>query len=426
MKALWKQESSLHPAFERVHRCLADDWFLLPYELRLQGVHALALEAVGVLDTAERKGIELALAGLDELWRDKPAPDHEAEDLHTWVESELTERAGDAGTKIHTARSRNDQVATLTKMWLIDRAEIWQKAMTDLSDRAAQLAMTWAPHTMPLMTHLQFAAPGSAGAWPLAQALAFERYQKRLDSLLDGWKEYCPLGAGAIAGSSIPLDRTIQAQGLGFRLPHPSSIDATGSRDDVLEALAWVSQVSLRFCGLATDLLTYGQTPYGWIRFDAGLSTGSSMMPNKANPDAAELLRGEAARLTAAQTEALFLLKGLPSGYNRDLQCLKPLLHDTVTRFETSLALCGAILEGITAVPERMSAALHEGDVEATLRMESRVLDGASLRDAHHAEAGGTGTPGSFGAHDYATEGSASPEEVCRQAAALQKRLNNV
>ena len=407
-----------------MHRCLDEDWFLLDYELKLQRVHAFVLEAAGILSARECGAVEDALEALSLEWSGQPPPDSTAEDLHTWVEGELTHRAGSAGEKIHTARSRNDQVATLIKMWLIDVGDSLAVSWRSLAQTTSRVALAWVPHAMPLMTHAQFAAPGSAGAVPLAHALGYERCAASFSRAANRWRATCPLGAGAVAGSSIPIDRDMQAEGLGFLRPAESSIDATGTRDEALECLATIAHGSLKLMGTAADLLTFAQTKYRWITFDPGLTTGSSMMPNKSNPDACELLRGTAARTSSAHGEAMMLSKGLISGYQRDLQCLKPILHDTVERFRAATALAQAIWDGVHLSKDRVSSSLAWGDVGATLRMEARVLDGMPLRMAHRLEAEGGETEAEHGMDAYVTYGSAHPDEVGRQAKALIERTD--
>lgn len=374
----------------------------------------------GILDVEERDALH---AAIDAIGTAQAAPaDHPAEDLHTWVEAELTRCCGEAGKKIHTARSRNDQVATLLQMYLVERGTTLRATLDGIVRLAADRALACAEVELPFQTHAQFAAPGSAGSWMLRHAHAFERDRRALAFWLTEWKAECALGAGAVAGSSIPIDRRRQAELLGFDGPAPNALDATSRRDELLQFFAWASQLGLHLQCLATDLLGFAQTPFGWLRPMPGLMTGSSMMPNKANPDAMELLRGEAGALHGAHVEALTLIKGLPSGYNRDLQCLKPRLHETVERVERLLTLTAAIVEAIEFDTDAIARTGALGDIQATLRMERRVLDGTPLREAHHLEADGAHTATDLGMRDYRTAGSASPGEVERDARRLLER----
>lgn len=427
MKALWKQEEALHPAFQRFHQCLADDWFLLPHEIRLQRAHATALHAAGILDDAERKAIHESLGSIAEEFSDAPAPNDESEDLHTWIEGKLTMLAGDAGRRIHTARSRNDQVATLLKLHVIESGAQLDTKLRSLIATLCERSLSWADLQFPLQTHAQFAAPGSVGSWSMRYATAFHRALERLAFHRRQWQRHCPLGCGAVAGSSIELDRTIQARELGFEQPSPNALDSTTTRDECLELLALAAHIALHLQSLATDVIGFAQTPFGWVRLPSGFATGSSMMPNKSNPDALELLRGEACALIANHEHAMLLVKGLPSGYNRDLQCIKPIVRDAAERLLGLTELADAFMKSLEFEPGRLAEAIGSGDIQATLRMERRVREGQTLRDAHHAEAeashnGATFDP-TLDATCYATTGSASPAEVRRTAKALLAAL---
>jgi argininosuccinate lyase len=427
MRTLWKQDTSLHPAFAPFNRSLEDDWFLFACELRLQEVHARALEVAGVLTSAERAALEKGLAELASAYRDAPCPQSDAEDLHTWVETELTARAGDAGRKIHTARSRNDQVATLLRMYVCDTGDLLNAALRKLVRFSAMRGIDWADLIFPLQTHTQFAAPGSVGFWALRFAASFARLRRTLAGHQNEWRRYCPLGAGAVAGSSIPIDRQIQAAELGFSHPSRNALEATSSRDDCLEFLALAAQAAVHLQSFATDIILFAQTPLGWVNYPRNFGTGSSMMPNKTNPDAMELVRGEACSLQGAHGQALLLLKGLPSGYNRDLQCIKPLVRDTAEKLLGLLELVAAFVGELQFNPDRLAAALPLGGIDATLRMEALVKAGTPLRDAHHAVADqhnkGLGASNAIGADSYSTIGSASPTETRRVAAQFLAEL---
>src|ERR1043166_9324677 len=344
MAALWKQQTSLHPAFEPLNRCLESDWFLLPYELKLQAAHAKALQAAGILTGDEREAIQRALSEMGASLDLGEPPVSDAEDIHTFVESELVKRAGEAGKKIHTARSRNDQVATLLKMFVIGCGERLLADSRQLAEACCRQEEAWSDLPMPLQTHTQFAAPGSAGAWILRYAAAGERICGQAAEAARRWREECPLGSGAVAGSSVPINRAIQAQELGFVRPSASALDSTTTRDECIEFLAIAAQAALHLQSLATDVILFSQTPLGWTKYPAEFGTGSSMMPNKMNPDAMELLRGEAAAVMSAHGHALMLLKGLPSGYNRDLQCIKPLVRETAEKLQGLFALAIAFI----------------------------------------------------------------------------------
>jgi argininosuccinate lyase len=430
MATLWKQAAPLHPTFDRLNRCLREDWFLLPFELRLQAGHAAALEAAGILTAGQRAELHRALDRIGREYLGRDCPDSDAEDLHTWVESALTAAVGEAGRMIHTARSRNDQVATLLRMYCIDAAGRLEEHLRAMISLSCRRAARWCELAFPLQTHAQFAAPGTIGFWLLRYATAWERSRGHLRYFIGAWRRHCPLGSGAVAGSSIPIDRRLQAAALGFDGPSPSALDSTSGRDDCLEFLALAAQVALHLQAFAADVIAFSQTPLAWTRYPPAFATGSSMMPNKLNPDAMELLRGEASGVAAAHGEALVLLKGLPSGYNRDLQCIKPLLRRAADRLLWLCEMTAAFLEQLDFDPAALEVSTRQGQIGATLRMEELVLQGTPLREAHHAiatdvQAGRQVMPGE--ARDwitrYRTAGSASPAETRRVAAELLEQL---
>jgi argininosuccinate lyase len=427
MATLWKQQAALHPTFAPLNRCLQEDWFLLPHELRLQRAHAEALLSAGILSATEHAALVAALAQVERECAGMPCPHDPAEDLHTWVEARLTALTGTAGRKIHTARSRNDQVATLLKLYAIAAGEQLAEDLAELIRVAGRRATEWADWLFPLHTHQQFAAPGSVGFWVLRYATSAARVRRQLLWHVAEWRRYCPLGSAAVAGSSIPIERDIQARELGFAEPTANALDATSTRDECLELLAVATRAALHLQSLATDIILFSQTSLGWTRYPAAFATGSSMMPNKVNPDAMELLRGECNALGAAHAHAVAILKGLPSGYNRDLQCLKPIVRDAATKLHELLRLATAFLEQLDFDRDRLAAATQQGNICATLRMEQQVLAGRPLREAHHAVAAELADTGAEGLPDplsrYRTSGSTNPQEVQRVAAALLAEL---
>lgn len=397
--------------------------------MKLQRAHATALADAGLLTGTEADDL---LRGLDRIADDHlgcACPASDAEDLHTWVEGALTALVGDAGKKIHTARSRNDQVATLLVLYTIASGESVGQQLTQLVEKLCNRAKDWSELAFPLQTHQQFAAPGTVGFWALRFATTFQRIDEHLQFLVHHWKTACPLGSGAVAGSTLTLDRGVQASELGFEGPSLNALASTSTRDECIELLAVLAQIALHLQSFATDVICFSQTPLGWTRYPQAFGTGSSMMPNKTNPDAMELLRGEACGILATHTHALTLLKGLPSGYNRDLQCIKPLLHDAV---EKTMAMCEIVTEFVAALDfnkAKLTASLGQGHVDATARMEASVAKGMPLRDAHHAVADqlASTTESADAAagvvHAYRTIGSASPAETRRVADQILARL---
>lgn len=397
---------------------MEEDWFLLPHELRLQRAHVVALHAAGIVSDREKTALDAAIDVIASTYLNAPCPETTAEDIHTWLETLVTEKAGDAGKKLHTARSRNDQVATLLKRYVIDSASRIRNALQSAVRAFSDQANHWADIVGPMQTHAQFAAPGSMGFWALRYATAFRGIHRMLSLMIGEWNTECPLGSGAVAGSSIPIDRRIQATQLGFDKPSPNALYSTTARDEILQLLAICSQVSLHLQSLATDVLAFCQTPFGWVNYPMAFGTGSSMMPNKANPDAMELLRGRSCAIQSANVEMLLLLKGTPSGYNRDLQQCKPLVHRTVEETLSMTGLAADFIRALSFKTDRLRDAATAGAIGATLAMESLVLEGTPLRDAHRivSDALAAGDSSAVAIDRYKTTGSADPGETRRVA----------
>jgi len=395
--------------------------------LKQQRAHACALVAAGILTSDECAALERALDEIEDAYANAPCPQAEEEDLHTWVEVQLTHRAGDAGRKIHTARSRNDQVATLLVLFVIESGDAMIRRLGALLRVACHKAVAWSDYSFPLQTHAQFAAPGNVGFWLLRYATALERVCDHARYQVSSWKQGCPLGSGAVAGSSIPVDRTVQAKLLGFEGPSPNALASTCTRDECLEYLFLGAQTALHLQSFAADVIAFSQTPFSWTIYPPAFGTGSSMMPNKRNPDAMELLRGACTEIISAVNHAMLLLKGLPSGYNRDLQCLKPVVRGAARKLDAMLAMTTAFLEELDFDCTRLERSLDLGQIGATLAMERSVLEGRPLRDAHHATAASlddSPEPGTMqGAISaYRTAGGAHPAETRRVAQALLDR----
>lgn len=373
------------------------------------------------------------LGGLEQIeqrFGGQACPEHEAEDLHTWLEAILTELVGDSGKKIHTARSRNDQVATLLKMYIVSAGETFSADLCRLIEIISHKAKVWSEQAFALHTHQQFAAPGNVGFWALRFAVAFDRVRNHTDFLVSEWRRFCPLGSGAVAGSSIPIDRHLQARGLGFDRASLNALDSTSSRDECVELLALYAQAALHLQSFAADVILFSQTPLDWAEYPSAFGTGSSMMPNKTNPDAMELLRGTCSEITSAHGHAIMLLKGLPSGYNRDLQCIKPLVRNTVEKMHDMCELAATFIECLDFDSEKLKASLQQGEIGATLRMEREVRNGMPLREAHHkiavelSEDGEPAVPQSLpNIEDYKTTGSANPAETRRIADLLLEAI---
>ena len=426
MQTLWKQQATLHPTFASHNRCLGEDWFLLPYELRLQRAHVEALVCAEILTEQDACELNGAFDQIAKHHTGSGCPDSGAEDIHTWIESSVVELVGDVGKKLHTARSRNDQVATLLKLYLIDVGQRLSDDLRDLVRVLCRQAETWSELVAPMQTHAQFAAPGTMGFWALRYAVAFDRARLMVQDGIARWRRHAPLGSGAVAGSSIPIDRRIQAAGLGFDAPSLNALDATSTRDECLQFLSFATQIALHLQSFAADIITFSQTPFAWVKYPRAFGTGSSMMPNKANPDAMELLRGKCCSVQSAHMELVLLLKGLPSGYNRDLQCCKPIVHQTADLLASLCAMATAFVEDMDFDREQLDRALMMGRIGATLLMEEKVKCGTALRDAHHDVASATNVDDvAVDVTRYQTSGSANPSETRRIAGELLDSLES-
>jgi argininosuccinate lyase len=375
-----------------IDRELAED------DLRGSLAHVRGLGRAGLLTPDE---VERLVAGLEGLAAEVRAGtlawDPALEDVHLNLESALGDRIGPLAGKLHTGRSRNDQVATDLRLWLrraIDRLDAGivglERALIGLAERDGEAVL-------PGMTHIQPAQPVLYAHHLLAYVEMLERDRGRL---VDARRRanVSPLGAGAIAGSGFPLDREAVAAELGFDGVTANSIDAVSDRDFVVETLAAVALAMVHLSRFAEEITWWSNPRFGFVRVADGFSTGSSMMPNKRNPDPAELVRGKTAGTIGALTAALALLKGLPLAYQRDLQEDKPPLFGAVATLEASLGVMAGLVETLSVDRERMRVAAEEGHTTATAVADALVRRGVPFRAAHHvvgalvldAEAAGT------------------------------------
>jgi argininosuccinate lyase len=305
------------------------------------------------------------------------------EDVHLNLEAALTERLGSVAGKLHTGRSRNDQVATDLRLWTRRAIDRLDAALVRFEDALVRLAERDGDAVMPGSTHTQPAQPILFGHHVLAYVEMAERDRGRL---ADGRRRLnvSPLGSGALAGAGYPLDRETTAADLGFDGVTANSLDAVGDRDFVAEVLAAVALGMVHLSRLAEEIAWWSNPRFGFVRVDDAYSTGSSMMPNKRNPDPAELIRGRAARTIAALTAILGILKGLPLGYQRDLQEDKPPLFGAVATYEASLVVLAGLVASLRIDREAMAAAAEDGFTTATTLADALVRRGVPFRAAHH------------------------------------------
>lgn len=383
---LWGGRFDAEPSGEmdRLNRSLPVDRRLWREDVLGSQAWAAALGGAGVLSEEEvralSEGLERVSTRLsgwsEEEWAE--APD---EDIHSLVERLLREEVGAVAGKLHTGRSRNDQVATDTRLWGASAVLRLEALVRDLQRALVEQAERHLETVMPSYTHLQRAQPVSAAHWLLSHAAPLSRDRARLTEAYDR-VSVLPLGSGAIAGCPFPVDRMGLREMLGFRHLSVNSIDAVGDRDWIAEILFVASILGVHLSRLAEDLILFTSAEFGFVRLSDRFSTGSSLMPQKRNPDAMELARGKAGRLIGDLVSILTLLKGLPSGYNKDLQDDKELLFDAVDTLETLLpAVTGSV--ATMEFDARRCAAAVDAAMLATDLADHLVRSGVPFRDAH-------------------------------------------
>jgi argininosuccinate lyase len=304
------------------------------------------------------------------------------EDIHTANERRLGEVIGAAAGKLHTGRSRNDQVATDVRLWLRDELTELRGHLLKLIQTATERAAAEADILMPGYTHLQPAQPVRWGHWLMSHAWSWQRDADRLADVLKR-VNVMPLGSGALAGHAFGLDRRTLAAALDFSAPTPNSMDAVADRDFIIETLAWASILSVHLSRFAEDLIIYSSSEFGFVGLSDAYSTGSSLMPQKKNPDALELLRGKTGRVVGSLNALLVLTKGLPTTYNKDLQEDKEPLFDAVDTLHGTIPIAVGVLSTLTPRTERMRARLIP-EMLATDLADYLVRKGVPFRETHH------------------------------------------
>ncbi|HEX6936816.1 MAG TPA: argininosuccinate lyase [Actinomycetes bacterium] len=359
------------------------DWRLAPYDLAASRAHARVLHRAGLLTDAELASMLGALDDLDGAVRDGSfRPTTEDEDVHTALERGLLERVGALGGKLRAGRSRNDQVATDLRLFLRDAARLVVARVAELETAMVGLAERHRGTPMPGMTHLQHAQPVLLAHHLLAHVHAFKRDVERFQDW-DDRAALSPLGAGALAGSSLPLDPVAVATELGFRAPCDNSIDAVSDRDFVAEFCFVAALLGVHLSRLGEELCLWATTEFGWVELDDAYATGSSIMPQKKNPDVAELARGKSGRLVGNLMALLTTLKGLPLAYDRDLQEDKEPVFDSVEQLLLVLPAMAGMVSTLGVRDERLKAAAATGHALATDVAEWLVRSGVAFRDAH-------------------------------------------
>ncbi len=387
---LWggRFESGPSDALARLSVSVQFDWRLAPYDLLASRAHARVLHRAGLLDDGE---LARLLAAFDGLSKDIATgafrPTAADEDVHTALERGLLERVGALGGRLRAGRSRNDQIATDLRLYLRDHARQVAARLVELQTALigqARVHLAEPATAAPGMTHLQHAQPVALSHLLLAHAQAFARDVARLRDW-DKRAAISPLGSGALAGSSLPIDPAAVAAELGFSAPAPNSIDAVADRDFAAEFCFTAALAGVHLSRLGEEVVLWTSLEFGWVEIDDAYATGSSIMPQKKNPDVAELARGKAGRLIGGLAGLLATLKGLPLAYNRDLQEDKEPVFDAVDTLLLVLPAMAGLVGSMRFGVERLAAAAGAGYALATEVAELLVRRGVPFREAHEA-----------------------------------------
>ena len=381
---LYKGRIGLEPGelMEAINRSLPVDIRLLPYDVATNRAWAGELAGLGFYSDEELSDVGRVLDEILEIHQAggfDPLPDDE--DVHTLVERILTEKLGDAGARIHTGRSRNDQVACDLRLYLIDSIDMLIEDATGLLSGLRELIEAHVDTLLAGTTHMQPAQPISLGHFLASLAAAIMRDAERLDDCRKR-AALCPLGSGAIAGSGFSVDRQKLADTLGFEGVLPNSLDAIADRDSAQEAAAACAILAAHLSRYAEQFILWSNPRFGYLRFSDRWSTGSSMMPQKRNPDAMELVRGKSARIIGQANSLLVLTKGLPLSYAKDLQEDKSALFDSIDSTHLILQVFTEALTSAEFFPSKMEAAL-DGDMLATDLADGLSAAGVPFRKAH-------------------------------------------
>jgi argininosuccinate lyase len=358
---------------------------LFRHDVRASQAHARMLAEVGLLTPEEADQIVAALDDIaGQVERGEMTFSAALEDIHTHVERALIDRLGDVGRKLHTARSRNDQVATAARLWARDAIDSLDARLRDLQLAFLDCATRHPDLILPGYTHLQRAQPVLAAHYLLAYA---EKLQRDRERLADCRKRVnvLPLGAAALAGTSLPIDRESVRRQLGFDSLARNSLDASSDRDFLLEFVFDLAVIALHLSGWAEEWVLWSTTEFNFLELPDSFCTGSSIMPHKKNPDVLELIRGKSARVVADLQRLLVLVKGLPLAYNRDLQEDKEALFDAHDTVDASLELAAALVRRTRFRADVIASRLEDGFLDATTLMEYCVAQGVPLRAAHEA-----------------------------------------
>jgi argininosuccinate lyase len=374
----------LDPHFEEWQRSFPFDQKLLRYELAASRAHAQALKAAGIVIPAEYSLIASALEQIGKSSEQEPEffNDPEAEDVHHFVEKKLVALIGEIGKKLHSGRSRNEQIATDLRLFVRDAIDDLRALLGDFLEALLDRAEQAKGMLMPAYTHLQRAEPVLAAHWLLAY---FEMFWRDGERLLDCREraDECPLGSGAVTGATLPLDRELVSRALGFARPTANSMDATSDRDFALEFVNALALLGVHLSRWAEESILFATQEYGFITLPEAYSTGSSAMPQKQNPDALELIRGKAARLVGNEVALLTAVKGLPLAYNKDMQETQEPLFDAASTVHHCLKVAAGFMREVTFNRSRMQSACESGFMNAMAAATYLSRKGVPFRQAH-------------------------------------------
>lgn len=372
--------------FRNFNDSLVFDYALAPFEIHACIAWARAIEKAGVLTSEERHQLVQALEQLqNEVAANPKLPlEFDAEDIHGWVENILEQRIGTLARKLHTGRSRNDLVATDMRLYALWAAEQAQVILQAVQEQLLAFADTYIDTVMPGYTHLQRAQPIMVAHWALAYVEMLRRDQERLTQVIERTK-VSPLGAGALAGSGMAVDRFVLAETLGLKTPCRNSLDAVSDRDFVMDLLYTASVSMLHISRLSEDVIFYTSGEAGFFKVSDAVSSGSSLMPQKKNPDVFELLRGKTGRVIGHLQAMMMTMKGLPLAYNKDMQEDKEGFFDAMQQWHHSLSILAYVLPELSVDKEKAKRAARLGYSNATDLADYLVDKGVAFRDAHEA-----------------------------------------
>ncbi len=368
-----------------INQSIGFDRRLAAHDIEGSKAHAQMLEATGIISKADFEDIKAGLETvLEEIQNGTFIFSQDLEDIHMNVEARLRELIGSAAGRLHTARSRNDQVATDFRLWVRDQLDAAEAAITLLMKALLEQAEKGADWVMPGFTHLQSAQPVTWGHHMMAYV---EMFSRDLDRVRDARRRMneSPLGAAALAGTSFPIDRDMTAKALGFDKPCANSLDAVSDRDFALEFLGLSSICAMHLSRFSEELVIWSTTQFRFVRLSDRFSSGSSIMPQKKNPDAAELVRAKIGRILGANVALMTVMKGLVLAYSKDMQEDKEPVFDAADNLCLALAAMTGMVNDMTALPETLKAAAGAGFATATDLADWLVREkGMAFRDAHH------------------------------------------